>query len=183
MSQNILDTADDSVADPDPNSPYDDLKEALILRHAPSKPSQMMAPMLVPPIAPGQDPMPLMDQIRALKFGNYDLEAGFFCAKMPEAVRRDLMKDVNNYKSVRDLAKAAKELSKKSGESIQSINPGHQSDSGRKASHGLCRFHRRYGERGWECQKPCSWSGRRPSGRPGHLRSNEDHSGNEDLPC
>lgn len=184
LSQELLDTVLCAVEEPDEDKPYTVLKDALIARHGPHKPSMMMDFILAPPISPGQDPCRVYDRIRALKIGNYDLEAGHFCAKMPEAVRHDVMRSVDDYGDLKDLANAARHLMKKSGsETINQVSSRFNNSDGKRKQKGLCYNHRRYGEKAWDCRRPCAWTGRRPSGRPQDIRCIEDHSGNDEHPC
>lgn len=183
LSTEIMETVIAAVEDPKPDSAYTDLKEALLKRHGPHRPSQMMNFINSGPISPGEDPRAVYDQIRALRLVDYDIEAGHFCAKMPDYIRHDLMKDVDTCDDLQELADAARHLMKKSGgASVSQVAVRSSAEEGRK-KRGLCFNHRRYGDRAWECRKPCSWTGRRPTGRPQNLRAIEDQSGNDNYLC
>lgn len=183
LTPEVMDTVVAAIEEPDPESAYEDIKKALVSRHGPHRPTQMMEFGLCPPIAPGQDPCSVMDQIKSLKFGDYELEAGQFLSKMPECIRHDLLKDVDDFDELQDLALAARRLMKKSGEAIQVVRANQEQSRRKSSKPGLCQSHRRFGDRAWECQKPCSWTGRKPTGKPMHLRAIEDCSGNEGNPC
>lgn len=184
LSPELTNTVISVVDDPDPASAYTDLKEALIERYAPHRPTQMMDFIMAPPISPGQDPFVVFDKIRALKLCDYEIESGHFLAKMPESIRHDLMKDADDLDGLKDLATAARRLMKKAGETVSQVSlRSREPEQRKKPSKGLCFSHRKYGDRAWECQKPCAWTGRRPTGRPAHLRALEDFSGNEEHRC
>lgn len=191
LSQELASTVLSAVEDPDKDSAYDDLKLALLERHAPHRITSVMNFTESSPISVGADPLLVKDQLQQFKIRDLGLEMVMFIAKMPTQIKHDLLKDADTFKSVSEAATAAKRLmGRAAGESVSAISsrgsarkPGPSKFRGRIDNSGLCESHARFGDRAYQCKQPCSWTGRKPTGRPqGHIRAIEDQ-GNDPYLC
>lgn len=189
LPDEVLATVEQAVENPSPNSAYTDLKDALMERHAPHNVTRFMQLVESEPISPGMDPMKVKDQVAALKLKSVEHELGMFLAKMPDAIKHDLLMNADSFRSLSVCATAAKRLMGKTGHSavVSAVqhrgstrrNPLFQprAKQGQGQSKGLCAGHARWGERSFSCRQPCSWSGSRQ-----FIRSVEEQ-GNDIYPC
>lgn len=172
MSEDMMKTVRKAIDDPDDETCYDDLKQALIARHKPNRICSFVAFYASPAIGPGQDPTTVADAIEAFNIKK-DLEAeiGMFLSKMPDLIRHDLMKEADDYESLQELAKAAKKLmGKASSEVVLAVTGRSYHQSGRQQrrqdyrqqqQQGICLAHQRYGNKARTCTDWCGWSKKR----------------------
>lgn len=166
LPEALVPTARSQCENPREDSAYDDLKKALLERHAPNRFMSMTEFIESTPIGPGQDPELIADIIDGFKLEDKETEFAFFVSKMPPAVKVDLVQDYEVFKNLRAMAKVAKRIMVKAQSVSEVVSPVNQ--TGRKRGDGkpsssqrgrLCYSHYRFGEKAQNCRGNCAWRG------------------------
>lgn len=165
LAPEVVDTVDEEIDNAEPGTKYTLLKQALLDRYTAPPVQRLLEFFEMPSITPDQTPAQLADIIRPFsKFSDKQVQIARFIWKMPAHIQPLLIREADQFASLKEAAKAAEALMTRTKAATQFVSAvsrrPHNHKIQPKSRGGLCHFHHKFGAKARKCEQPCSWNGK-----------------------